>query len=167
MFCKSCQTEKDVSEFYNNDKHHCKACIRKRVHENRMKKIDYYREFDRNRYNKEERAQKVKEYKARLRIENPEKYDKIFHGTRKRYRKNHSEKCKAHNIVDYAISTGKLIRPTKCERCNKDCKPQAHHYDYSKPLDVIWLCTSCHSEVHKEMRRNGREVRSKYEILGE
>ena len=78
MFCVCCQTEKDESEFYKGNKSHCKVCIRERVRLNRKSKLEYYREYDRNRPNKRERAKKVSEYKNRLRKENPEKLDDFF-----------------------------------------------------------------------------------------
>ena len=83
MFCVCCQTEKDESEFYKGNKSHCKVCIRERVRLNRKSKLEYYREYDRNRPNKRERAKKVSEYKNRLRKENPEKFDSVFHKARK------------------------------------------------------------------------------------
>ena len=43
----------------------------------------------------------------------------------------------------------KLTRPPRCECCGSECKPQAHHCDYGKPTDVMWLCKSCHVEWHK------------------
>ena len=56
---------------------------------------------------------------------------------------------KAHIIVGNFLRDGKLIRPPQCECCGSECKPQAHHCDYSKPTDVMWLCKSCHVEWHK------------------
>lgn len=60
----------------------------------------------------------------------------------------HPEKQKARMRIAYQIKTGRMVRPTKCERCNYVCKPHAHHDDYSKPLDVTWLCITCHTIVH-------------------
>jgi hypothetical protein len=55
---------------------------------------------------------------------------------------------KAHAAVYNALRRGDLVRPTVCSRCFKLCKPQAHHPDYSKPLDVAWLCKQCHTLMH-------------------
>lgn len=152
MFCKTCQQEKDSSCFYNSDKHHCKDCKKAYAKKYREDNIERILVYDRNRVNAKERVQKQKEYKERLRIENPEKYDEIYHSLRKRYRAKYKEKAHAENLLNDAIRTGKIIRPNKCIVCQKECKPQAHHYDYSKPLDVMWLCVRCHANVHKNER---------------
>lgn len=47
-----------------------------------------------------------------------------------------------------ALRLGQIVRPAYCERCRKECVPDGHHSDYSKPLDVQWLCRSCHVSVH-------------------
>ena len=51
----------------------------------------------------------------------------------------------AYYTVKIALQNGDLIRPCRCQECGKDCFPDAHHEDYSKPLDIMWLCDSCHS----------------------
>jgi hypothetical protein len=38
----------------------------------------------------------------------------------------------------------KHLRPQHCSACGVECKPQGHHPDYSKPLEVVWLCRPCH-----------------------
>ncbi len=58
------------------------------------------------------------------------------------------EKKSPHHQGNF-LRDGKLIRPSQCECCGSECKPQAHHCDYSKPTDVMWLCKSCHVEWHK------------------
>ena len=50
----------------------------------------------------------------------------------------------AHKLVMYAVKLGMLKRPTECEVCKGNIKIEGHHDDYSKPLDVRWLCKSCH-----------------------
>jgi predicted DNA-binding protein YlxM (UPF0122 family) len=61
------------------------------------------------------------------------------------------------NLTEEAIERGKLLRPDNCEICNKSYKfknnrtaIQAHHCDYNKPLEVMWLCQKCHHNWHKE-----------------
>ncbi len=53
-------------------------------------------------------------------------------------------------MVERAVNRGELI-PRDCEICNMPrylCKINAHHVDINKPLDVAWLCPSCHKLVH-------------------
>lgn len=56
---------------------------------------------------------------------------------------------KARNALNHAIRKGRLKR-NPCERCGEK-KTQGHHEDYSKPLDVVWLCIDCHGERHREI----------------
>lgn len=62
------------------------------------------------------------------------------------WQRRHPEKNRAHSIVYWATRDGRLTRPEACERCGKVCKPEASHDDYSKPLEVEWLCRICHAE---------------------
>lgn len=69
----------------------------------------------------------------------------------KNYRKKSPEKSAARSAVGYALRTGILVRPKKCSKCGKRCKPQAHHHKgYGKKLDVIWFCRTCHVAAHHE-----------------
>ncbi len=54
---------------------------------------------------------------------------------------------KARTLVSQAIKKGLLVRK-KCEICESD-KSQAHHDDYTKPLDVRWLCSLHHIQWHQ------------------
>jgi len=56
-------------------------------------------------------------------------------------------KGRARNAVAYAIRVGKLTKKP-CEKCG-ETKVQAHHDDYSRPLDVRWLCSRCHGIEHR------------------
>jgi hypothetical protein len=64
-------------------------------------------------------------------------------------------KAKAHGEVGYAIQTGKLVRQP-CERCGTTEHVVAHHENYSKPLDVVWLCKHHHKERHMEIDRENK-----------
>jgi len=57
---------------------------------------------------------------------------------------------KAHNIVQVSIENGSLIR-MPCEVCGAVNKIDAHHDDYSKPLNVRWLCRKHHLEHHRKL----------------
>lgn len=50
--------------------------------------------------------------------------------------------------VRNAIKQGKIAKAETCARCGKAGRLQAHHSDYSRPLDVEWLCTRCHAFLH-------------------
>lgn len=59
---------------------------------------------------------------------------------------------RAHNIVEQAILNGLLVR-RPCEVCGV-LHVDAHHDDYSKPLEVRWLCRKHHLLHH---RRGGSQ----------
>lgn len=89
----------------------------------------------------------------------------IFRESKKKGAENHfyrgaypdrNKKKRAQHIVEKAVKKGVLVNPNKCQECGsqnlfKDGRSgiQAHHCDYDKPLDVMWLCQPCHYEWHK------------------
>lgn len=56
----------------------------------------------------------------------------------------------AHRKVERALISGQLVRPERCEQCPSSEDLHAHHDDYSKPLEVRWLCRDCHKRWHRE-----------------
>lgn len=67
------------------------------------------------------------------------------------WEKANPEKKRAHAAVARALKSGKLVKPRLCETCEKRRKLQSHHEDYSKPLEVDWICASCHNGIHREI----------------
>lgn len=86
----------------------------------------------------------------------PERKKRMGRGSNKSAAK-YPEKRRARQCVRNAVKKGLLIRPTTCSECK--CEAQfieAHHADYSKPLEVVWLCKPCHSEVDLRLERQLR-----------
>lgn len=67
-----------------------------------------------------------------------------------RFKKKFPEKAAAHRLVRRAIRSGVLIRQP-CQQCGGIERIHAHHDDYTKPLDVIWLCQPCHLKHHHRL----------------
>lgn len=68
------------------------------------------------------------------------------------YRNTYKERTTARTRVRTAKIQG-VLRKHNCEICLGD-NPQAHHQDYSKPLDVTWLCQRCHFLLHAKLKNN-------------
>jgi hypothetical protein len=60
------------------------------------------------------------------------------------------EKRKAQHAANNALRDGKIPRKYLCEMCGSTGPLQKHHHDYSKPLDVIWVCKPCHGKSHRK-----------------
>ena len=56
-------------------------------------------------------------------------------------------KVEARRLSGAAVAAGIIDRPDHCQACgcsSEEHRIEAHHDDYERPLDVIWLCTPCH-----------------------
>ena len=71
----------------------------------------------------------------------------------RRWRALYPERWAAAQAARYAIKVGKLKRG-RCAECGA-AKVHAHHEDYSKPLEVIWLCSRHHKRRHLGMSDAG------------
>ena len=67
----------------------------------------------------------------------------------RRYRNKYPEKIKAIRILNNNLKKGLVTRQV-CMVC-KSKITQAHHPDYSMPLNVIWLCPIHHAAEHRLM----------------
>lgn len=152
--CNRCLEEKESSCFHKNASAKdglysmCSVCSSKY-------RKGYYAK------NKDEINRKSREYhhatpeyqKARnKRYRNTEKGKKQASESHKRWRVNNLHKKVAHESVSQAIKKGNLIKPSKCQICGDEPnKLSGHHHDYEKPLDVVWCCQQCHSNIHKQL----------------
>jgi hypothetical protein len=135
--CFKCKAVKPLEEFYKHPKmpdghvNKCKECNKNDVTENRNKNIERIRAYDRDRGLNPKRIQATVEINRAWRAED-------------------SRRQVAHSTVARAVRNGSLVR-LPCIRCGKE-KSVAHHEDYDKPLDVMWLCQPCHKQRHKELK---------------
>lgn len=66
------------------------------------------------------------------------------------YSKRNPKVRSAQVAVGNAVRDGKLFKAAACDTCHTEgCYVEAHHCDYNKPLDVVWLCDDCHKAWHK------------------
>jgi hypothetical protein len=132
--CFRCGNEKPLSEFYKHprmaDGHlgKCKTCTKQDVKTRYYAKFECVKAYERVRFQSLERKRKIRIYARLSRQKNPQKW-------------------KARDAVHWAVKTGKLVRPDRCSHCQAIGPVQAHHTDYSKPLDVVWCCFACHRKV--------------------
>lgn len=123
--CKQCGEEKELTEYYrmphNSDGRMgtCKVCKRAYALQHRADNIESIRAYDRARGSRQS-----PEYQREWRRKNPEKH-------------------RAHRLV-----ATNLKNPGVCSECPSTFHVEAHHDDYSKPLDVRWLCAVCHKQHH-------------------
>ena len=138
--CTKCGRELPLSEFNKNRNTKdglqcvCRACFsaynKRRYAANKEKfKADIYA------YKK---ANPLSVYKSRLKV-----------------CETHPSKVNARRVVEAGIAAGVLVRPDHCTGCgcsNTEHRIEAHHYDYTRPAEVIWLCTPCHRALDKKRR---------------
>jgi hypothetical protein len=61
-------------------------------------------------------------------------------------------KAQARKLAYYAFRRGRITQ-TPCEHCGIEERLEMHHDDYSKPLEVRWLCVPCHKALTARQRR--------------
>lgn len=71
---------------------------------------------------------------------------------RRNYKKVGTLRYDAMIAVRNALRTGTL-NPEPCAVCG-ETTTDAHHEDYNKPLDIVWLCRSHHRLRHEELSKN-------------
>ena len=153
--CFKCTRSLPLSEFYEHpmmaDGHlgKCKDCTKRdtaaRVAEKMKDPRWVEQEMDRHR-------EKQRLYRATGRLKKPTSKENF--ARTKRYRIKYPEKHKAHIAIRHAVQSGILHRQP-CVVCGA-LNSQAHHDDYSKPLEVMWLCPAHHAARHVHLRRQLR-----------
>ena len=167
--CWKCKTVKPFQEFgkRKEDKDGidkiCKICRRERDRDyerrNREKRVERHAQWrDENRdsineKNRSKYAENNDEYLKEQKFYRPRYKDKINVWYSK-YNADNRIKLNAQEMVRYYVKKAKLIKPENCSLCERSgIKIDAHHEDYSKPLDIVWLCCNCHLAIHRHRKR--------------
>lgn len=132
--CSFCKRHKNKNQF-NKDKttrdglrYICKDCNLELVRSWRKRNRDKDRQYQKDYFSSEKGKLAKKRANKKLRAKRP-------------------VAIRANAIVNRAVNKG-LISKRPCEICQSDDRVQKHHDDYSKPLDVRWLCYLHHKQVH-------------------
>lgn len=97
---------------------------------------------------KQLRREYDREYARKRREKDPVAYYEQLYPKVKMWRAKNPEKWDAHKRVYAAMRNGTL-KKEPCFKCGST-KSEAHHYDYSRPLRVTWLC-----KIHHRMADRG------------
>lgn len=142
--CRSCGKRKALGEFNKHvrqpDGHSSKCRDCTKASDGRYSKT----KASRDRYRRYYKTQKSRDRDQRYR-KSPK-----GHATNQRKKKRATENGKevARSALRHAVRNDHIKKPTRCQECNKKRKLHGHHKDYSKPLDVDWLCSECHATCH-------------------
>lgn len=146
--CNTCGEEKLIECFrgcYSNNKlyyrNKCNVCDSAYQSETR-------REYRKQRY------LKMKEYyKEHNRINLQTEHGKYLRNIRNnKYREMYPLQHEARQVINYLIRNGKL-KKGRCEFYGCECcgRIEAHHDDYTKPLNIRWVCVKHHNMIHNSI----------------
>lgn len=139
--CTKCGMSKPLDDFYKHPKatdgraSKCKSCAKRDVRINYRANKAHYQEYERARAS----TPKRKALAMAIRKRDPLRY-------------------KARTAVANAVRDRRLV-VQPCEVCGS-AEVQAHHEDYAKPLDVMWLCFEHHRARHGQEAKATAGVRS-------
>lgn len=131
--CRDCGETKPLSDYYTHpqmaDGHlnKCKKCVKERIH--RFWAEGRGKEVDKKRGQKPARKEWQRQQSRRMKIK-------------------HAAKNKVRSVFWCWFRKNKHARKP-CAVCGTKLLIEAHHSDYTKPLEVIWLCCYHHKEWHR------------------
>lgn len=167
--CRECDQALPLSEFPTKAQlgrtylySYCRPCKNARLARWRLNNPEKNRAQTaafRDRHRDDLRERDRKAYRTRY-----EKDPTVFVRQSRAWKDRNPERARvaghAHNVVRRAILRGDINKPTTCEQCSAtNVAIEASHSDYSQPLNVRWLCRSCHR------REDARDPKTK-EVAG-
>lgn len=148
--CRECHRPLPLDAFYAHSKmadgrlNKCVDCVKARVTTYRKTNLGRVKAYDRTRAELPQRVQARAEYRKTDRGKERLRVGQAAWDARNKHKKL------AHTLVATAVRSGLLVIPSQCQNptCNSFGPLEGHHEDYSKPLEVRWLCVPCHRAHH-------------------
>lgn len=146
--CFKCLCEKPLDAFYKHSAMgdgrlgKCKECTKADVKKHRQENLERVRAYDKMRGSMPHRLAARREYAKTP--EGKASHAKALKVSRQRF----PDRAKARYALGNAVRDGKVIPWPICAVPECADKPQAHHPDYTRPLDVVWLCEEHHRQAH-------------------
>ena len=131
--CGLCRIKKPLEQYQRNKSnplgraYWCKECRR---------------EFDRERNLRPDRKLYIKQW------EQSGRGKELRSLARKKDRLQNKDKYCARRLLNKLIKES-LIKRMPCEICGKE--GNGHHPDYTKPVEVVWLCRKHHAELNRKL----------------
>lgn len=161
--CNTCKQDKSIKDFYRQPNGllgrtgSCKAC--RKVYQKQYcddEEIKVKRKIARKTHKCEAPEEKRKRYE-KFKENNPDYWKDYYSQNReirleanKRFWKNNPDRYESYKAYKRGLGNGTIVRAQACMMCGLKCKTIGHHHDYSKPLEVIWVCHECHMSIHKK-----------------
>lgn len=158
--CARCNIFCSLSNFYAHSKmkdghlNICKQCVKVQVRSYRLENIEIMRADDRKRGQLESRKRAQSEYLRKPEIREKKRiYLREWIADKKSQGlyippKVDMRKVYARTLLARAIKKG-IVQKQPCSVCG-GIKSEGHHGDYSKPLEVQWLCKEHHAVIHRK-----------------
>lgn len=126
--CKDCGVEKPLVEYFMNKGYYTPRCKPCHNYWYRVWRSSPNGKITYRKWSLTERGKEV--------IEN-----RMANWTKKNAKKKHAQ-----TMVSNAIRDNRLMRGF-CSTCGEQ-NAEAHHKDYNKPFDIVWLCKRHHMDAH-------------------
>jgi len=122
--------------------------------------INHYEQWrmtiPKNREQERIRSRKRRRLGQTIDLSTPEQRERLRRNASEKRKREPKQEQRARHAVLAAIRRDAVERPDSCPLC--DATPGrgadgrslmvAHHEDYSKPLEIEWMCHRCHTDRH-------------------
>lgn len=147
--CRKCGEEKPLERYSTQHgvphaQTICKECDAARTREWTQRNHKRKLESDRRYYAANAERYSELNRRSRAKIRTPE---------RQRLRQNNDPRIRARRQLIEAVRLGRIIKPDACQDCKRPIPKRSlhghHHLGYLFPLEVTWLCSTCHGRLHR------------------